>query len=144
MQISPSMGSDWADWTAKCIIYFSAQSSINPLLAAALFEQESGYSMAARSPTGAIGTAQLQPETAEAIGVNPYDPNENIQGGILYLATQLNNFSYAGNWQASYAVAAYNAGPGAIHKYGGIPPYQETINHVIKVGGIYNQLEASL
>lgn len=137
---NPGLGAEWTEWTAKAILYYSAKWRLNPLLAAANFKQESSYSMKAYSSTGAIGIAQLMPDTAKALGVNPYDPGQNIEGGIRYLAQNMNTFQNAGKWQASYAVAAYNAGPDAIKKHGGIPPYQETVNHVAVVGRNYNQL----
>lgn len=135
-----SLGAEWTDWTAKAILYYSAKWQVDPFLAAANFKQESSYSMKAYSRTGAIGIAQLMPDTAKALGVNPYDPGQNVEGGIRYLAQNMNTFQNAGKWQASYAIAAYNAGPEAIKKYGGIPPYTETVNHVVAVGRNYNQL----
>lgn len=91
---------------------------------------------------GAIGIAQLMPETASAIGVNPYNPLENIIGGAAYLRTQLNNFNGYGAYNTTYALAAYNAGPGAISKYNGIPPYDETINYVKNIANIFNRLNS--
>lgn len=140
LRTTPSLGSDWANWIAQAIVFFSAKYGVNPFLVAANFTQESGFNMSAYSKTGAIGIAQLQPETAASLGVDPYDPAQNVEGGIRYIAEQLYTFRNAGDWTASYAIAAYNAGPGAIKKYGGIPPYDETINHVISVGAIYRQL----
>lgn len=136
------MGAEWADWMARAIIYFSAKHGVNPLLAAANFKRESGYNMQAVSRTGAIGVAQLMPKTAAAIGVDPYDPAGNIEGGIIYLAQQLAKFQYSGDWNATYAIAAYNAGPDAILKYGGVPPYEETCNHVNAVAANLNKLIA--
>ena len=130
-----------ANWISKDIIYFSSQYNVDPLLITALFTQESGFSMTALSPTGAIGIAQLQPETATYLGVNPYNLDQNIEGGIRYFSQQQNTFTSAGAWQLSYAIAAYNAGPGALEKYNGIPPYEETINHVEKIYHIHNRLK---
>ena len=96
--------------------------------------------MGSVSPVGAIGIAQLMPGTAEALGVNPCDPLQNVDGGVHYLRQQLDNFSGSGEWMTTFAVAAYNAGPGAIRKYGGVPPYSETINYVNSVSSIYRQL----
>ncbi|MFK5980478.1 MAG: lytic transglycosylase domain-containing protein [Rhizobiaceae bacterium] len=90
-----------------------------------LIRQESGFSALAKSPKGAIGLAQLMPATAKALGVNPYNALQNLQGGARYLRTQKNTF---GSWKL--ALAAYNAGPGAVRKYRGIPPYRETQNYV--------------
>jgi len=135
-----SMGLEWSDWIADSILYYSAQYRVDPLLVTALFDQESGFNMNARSSTGAIGIAQLQPTTAAAIGFDPTDPAQNIEGGVKYLAMQLSRFSQSGDWAATYAVAAYNAGPEAVAKYQGIPPYAETQNHVNRVADIYRQL----
>ncbi|MDR1701520.1 MAG: lytic transglycosylase domain-containing protein [Sporomusaceae bacterium] len=137
---NPSLGTKWADWTAKTIIYYSVKWRVNPFLAAANFKQESCYSMRAYSSVGAIGIAQLMPNTAKDLGVNPHGPSQNIEGGIRYLAQSMNIFRYAGKWQTSYAIAAYNAGPGAIEQYGGIPPFPETRKHVEMVGKNYNLL----
>ncbi|HAW47938.1 MAG TPA: lytic transglycosylase, partial [Roseovarius sp.] len=71
------------------------------------------------------GLAQLMPETARNLGVNPHDPRENLEGGARYLAEQYRTF---GSWRL--ALAAYNAGPGAVTKHGGVPPYEETRNYV--------------
>ena len=76
---------------------------------------------------------QLMPETADALGVNPYDEQENIEGGTKYLRQMLDKFD--GN--VRHAVAAYNAGPGAVARYGGVPPYAETQNYVGRVLDLY-------
>ncbi len=95
-----------------------------------LVQQESGWKPSARSPKGAIGLAQLMPGTARKLGVNPHDPYENLEGGARYLAKQYQTF---GSWRL--ALAAYNAGPGAVKKYGGVPPYKETKNYVRIIWG---------
>ena len=96
----------------------------------ALIQQESGWNRNARSPVGAIGLTQLMPGTAQDLRVNPHDPMENLEGGARYLSTQFKTF---GEWRL--ALAAYNAGPGAVRKYGGVPPYKETVNYVRKILG---------
>ncbi len=143
VQSSP-MGQEWSVWITKAIIYYSGQYQVDPLLVTALFHQESCFNMAARSRTGAIGIAQLQPETAAGLGFDVADPTQNIEGGVKYLATQLLRFSKAGDWGPTYAIAAYNAGPNAVIEYRGIPPYAETQNHIERVAGIYNELQKGM
>ena len=95
-----------------------------------LVQQESGWNAEAVSHKGAIGLAQLMPGTAELLGVNPHDPAQNLEGGARYLRTQFDTF---GTWQL--ALAAYNAGPEAVRRHGGIPPYRETQNYVRAIWG---------
>lgn len=90
-----------------------------------LVRQESGWNPAARSVKGAMGLAQLMPGTARVLGVDPKDPVQNLEGGARYLAQQYRRF---GSWRL--ALAAYNAGPGAVERHGGVPPYRETRNYV--------------
>ncbi len=90
-----------------------------------LVQQESGWNAQAVSSKGALGLAQLMPQTAAVLGVDPTDPTQNLQGGARYLRQQYNTF---GNWRL--ALAAYNAGPGAVERYGDVPPYAETQNYV--------------
>jgi soluble lytic murein transglycosylase-like protein len=134
------LGNDWSEWITWTIINYCYQQGVDPLIITAKYAIESNFHPDALSGVGAIGIAQLMPETASAIGVNPYDPGENILGGILYFKNQLNNFQWAGDWAATYAEAAYNAGPGAVKAYNGVPPYSETINHINQVGNLYMQL----
>lgn len=86
---------------------------------------ESNFRPGARSRKGAIGLAQLMPTTAARLGVNPHDPRQNLEGGARYLRLQYQKF---GDWRL--ALAAYNAGPAAVEKYRGVPPYAETRNYV--------------
>ena len=90
-----------------------------------LVQQESGWNPNAVSSAGALGLAQLMPGTAAKLGVNPRDPHQNLEGGARYLSMMYQRF---GNWRL--ALAAYNAGPEAVAKYGGVPPYKETKNYV--------------
>lgn len=105
--------------------------NVDPVLAAAVFTAESHFNQSAVSPAGAIGIAQLMPDTAISLGVDPYDEQSNIYGGVAYLAEQVNTFG-----DYALAEAAYNAGPGAVEAAGGIPNYSETINYVNTVEGI--------
>jgi murein DD-endopeptidase MepM/ murein hydrolase activator NlpD len=95
----------------------------------ALIQAESNFDNSAHSSAGAIGYTQLMPGTARGLGVNPYNPHENLIGGAKYLSQQLKKF----NGNIRLALAAYNAGPGAVAKYGGIPPYAETQAYVKRV-----------
>ena len=84
----------------------------------------------ARSHKGAIGLAQLMPGTAAKLGVDPHNPRQNLEGGARYLRMMYDRY---GNWRL--ALAAYNAGPAAVDKYDGVPPYRETRNYVRKIWG---------
>jgi len=95
-----------------------------------LVQQESGWNANARSRKGALGLAQLMPATARALGVNPRVPAENLEGGARYLRAQYDTFR---SWRL--ALAAYNAGPEAVTRYGGVPPYRETRNYVRRILG---------
>lgn len=95
-----------------------------------LIQQESGWNAGAVSHRGAMGLAQLMPDTARELNVDPYDPVQNLEGGARYLKRQYATF---GTWRL--ALAAYNAGPGAVRKHGGIPPYAETRNYVKVIAG---------
>ena len=106
---------------------------VDPQLVKAIAIAESDLNQNEISPVGAIGIMQLMPETAESLGVNPYDTGENIVGGTKYIRQMLDTFD--GN--VPLAVAAYNAGPNAVKRYGGIPPYAETQNYVGKVMDLF-------
>lgn len=95
-----------------------------------LVQQESGWNPHAVSHAGAQGLAQLMPGTAAKLGVDPKDPHQNLDGGARYLAMMYAKF---GNWRL--ALAAYNAGPGAVERHGGIPPFSETRNYVKAILG---------
>jgi soluble lytic murein transglycosylase-like protein len=95
-----------------------------------LVQQESGWNPGAVSVKGATGLAQLMPETAEILGVDIDDPAANLEGGARYLRMMYDKF---GNWKL--ALAAYNAGPGAVEQHDGIPPYAETENYVKAILG---------
>jgi soluble lytic murein transglycosylase-like protein len=95
-----------------------------------LVQQESGWNHRAVSHKGALGLAQLMPQTARRLRVDPSVPAENLEGGARYLMQQYRTF---GTWEL--ALAAYNAGPGAVKKYGGIPPFTETKNYVRIIAG---------
>ena len=106
---------------------------VDPKLVSAVAEVESGFQQGAVSATGAVGVMQLMPETAESLGVNPYDAAQNINGGAQYLKQMLDTF----DGDVRKAVAAYNAGPEAVKEYGGVPPYSETQQYVSSVLDLY-------
>ena len=91
-------------------------------------EIESAYDPRALSGAGAIGLGQLMPDTARVLGVDPHDPRQNLDGSARYLLMMLDRFG-----DSRLALAAYNAGPEAVDRHGGIPPYRETMGHVAKV-----------
>ena len=101
-----------------------------------LVKQESGFSIGARSPVGAFGLTQVMPDTAKDLGIYPAyydDPMLQLDGGARYFLTQLDRFG-----SVPLALAAYNAGPGNVSKYGGIPPFKETQNYVVRITGFFN------
>jgi soluble lytic murein transglycosylase-like protein len=108
---------------------------LDPNLARAVIAVESGFEPRAVSAAGAAGLMQLEPETARAYGVsNVFDPAQNLRGGTAYLRDLLARFG----GDVPRALAAYNAGPGAVERFGGIPPYPETRAYVARVLAAYN------
>ena len=98
-------------------------------LVRSVMSRESDFQPGAVSPKGAIGLMQLMPATAEALGADPHDPAQNVDAGTRYLRDLLEKYD-GGLW---HALAAYNAGPGAVDKYQGVPPYRETIDYVGRI-----------
>lgn len=128
-----------SEWIYEAIMYASAMYSVDPLLFTALIEQESGFNIGAVSSAGAVGLTQLMPSTANAVGVDPYNPLENVLGGAKHLRTLLNSFDN-GPYGVTNSLAAYNAGSQAVIDYGGCPPYGETVNYVCSIASIYDHL----
>ncbi len=110
----------------------AARNGLDPAVLHGLIQQESGFDPNSQSSAGAAGLTQLMPGTASSLGVaNPLNPAESIEGGARYLSQMMSRFG--GNTED--ALAAYNAGPGAVQQYGGVPPYAETQSYVSKVLG---------
>ncbi|MDI9641605.1 lytic transglycosylase domain-containing protein [Kamptonema cortianum] len=123
---APEVGSDIRSLAAQA----AAKFGLDPKLFEALVQQESGFNPKAVSSAGAMGLTQLMPKTAKSLGVtDPFDPVQNLEGGAKYLSQMLKEFG----GDKRLALAAYNAGPGAVRRAGGIPPYAETQNYVKKI-----------
>lgn len=135
-QVAPGGGPKTLSTEMDSMIQQSAQSqSMDPDLIKAVIHAESGFNPNAVSKAGAQGLMQLMPGTARGLGVdNSFDPAQNLEGGTKYLKNLMNKYHSLPN-----ALAAYNAGPGAVDKYGGIPPYEETTHYVKKVMNLYQQ-----
>ena len=112
---------------------YAATYHVESSLVASVIMSESKFKNDVHSHRGAIGLMQLMPDTAASLGVNPYDEQQNIEGGTRYLKGLLDSFS----GDVKKAVAAYNAGAQAVHDYNGVPPYRETQNYVNKVLDLY-------
>jgi soluble lytic murein transglycosylase-like protein len=117
------------------------QHGLPPEILLSIAKIESAFQTNALSPKGAIGVMQLMPDTARALKVNPYDTQENIEGGARLLRDLLLQYERYPD-QVYRALSAYNAGPGAVQKYNGIPPYRETQNYVYKVLAEYQRLKS--
>jgi soluble lytic murein transglycosylase-like protein len=116
----------------------AATYAVDPALVRAIIHAESNFNTRARSRKGAIGLMQLMPQTAREVGVDASIPDHNIRGGVHYLASLLAQFQ--GN--VTLATAAYNAGPGAVQKYSGVPPYPETQVYVQRVRVLHERYKA--
>jgi soluble lytic murein transglycosylase-like protein len=133
-----------ARYIATCIVDSSANNGVDPVLLTALISQESGFRPEAVSPVGAMGLGQLMPGTAKALGVDdPYDVAQNIEGSAKYLGQMLRKFA-GKSTPIVRALAAYNAGPGAVANYDGVPPYRETDSYVWSIGDKYVAVRAAL
>ena len=119
--------------TNAMILSAAQKYQVDPKLVSAIAETESSYHQSAVSDAGAVGVMQLMPDTAAALGVNPYDEAQNIDGGTRQIKQLLESFG----GDVKKAVAAYNAGAQAVKDYNGVPPYRETQDYVDKVLDLY-------
>ena len=136
-----------ADTIARSILGFSLRYGVDARLVCAVILAESNFKVSATSCCGAMGLGQLMPTTAAGLGVDDaFDPVQNVYGSVRYIRSMLDRMAGQKSWNEftwgdlSLALAAYNAGPGAVKKHGGIPPYRETQNYVRKVTSIYKRL----
>ena len=109
------------------------------VLVRSVMAAESGFQAGIVSPKGAIGLMQLMPQTAQEMGADPYDPAQNVDAGVRYLRDLLNKYDFG----LFHALAAYNAGPGTVDKYHGVPPYRETIDYVSRIGRAFEAGQAA-
>lgn|GEM_PF-320494 len=146
MDDNPGLGESVAMETAQAIATSCGNYGVDPMIATALMLTESNFSNTAYSPgVGALGIGQMMPETAEEMGYDPsavfgYAPGaieNNVDGSVHYLQQRIADCGVYGGYAVTFAIASYNAGLGAVQKYGGIPPYTETINYVNKIAGLY-------
>lgn len=134
-----SPGYEVEGWMADYVNRYCRANRLSPALVHAIIKAESDGQRKAVSRKGAKGVMQLMPFTSQRMNVNdPFDPIENIEGGIRYIKELLATF----NGDVTSAVAAYNAGPAAVKKYGGVPPYKETRVYVQRVLNLYRQYSA--
>lgn len=146
--MNPRLASGDVDKITSSILYFSDHSDIDPRLVMAMVIAESGFNLYSTSRTGAMGLGQLMPGTARGLGVtDAYDPIQNIAASVHLLRGHLDNYGGAPAGagiipfdQIALTMAAYNAGPGAVRKYHGVPPYRETRRYVARVSALYKRM----
>jgi soluble lytic murein transglycosylase-like protein len=134
---NPRLSAPETDRIAQALLGYAYHFNLDPRLVVALVVVESGFQPRAVSRAGAIGLGQLMPATARALGVDPWDPAQNLYGSIRYLRGNIDRFG----WENTHlALAAYNAGRGAVERHEGIPPYAETRWYVANVSSLYRRL----
>lgn len=135
--LAPPSVSEVREKSARELVDEAAQKAeLPPAIVHAVARAESGYRQDAVSPKGAIGVMQLMPGTAAMLQADPRDPVQNTRAGAIYLRDLLVKY----NGDVAKALAAYNAGPGAVDRYQGVPPYRETVSYVNRVINNYKQL----
>ena len=147
-RLNPRLSENEVDTITTSILYFSERDRIDPRLTMATIIAESGFDTTSTSRTGAMGLGQLMPETARGLGVtDAYDPVQNIGASVHLLRGHLDKYGGAPADagviplnQIALTMAAYNAGPGAVRKYHGVPPYRETRRYVARVASLYRQM----
>ncbi len=133
------VGKNVPEPVARLIGPNAGKHNLRPELIQAVMEVESGYQVGAKSRVGAIGLMQLMPQTAKHLKVNAHQPEENVEGGARLLDYLMKKYESRRNGLA-LALAAYNAGDGAVDRFGGIPPYKETRQYVVKVMKRFREL----
>lgn len=146
-RFNPRLPADQAEQIARAILRFSAHYGVDPRFIVAIVLVESGFNPKATSRKGAMGLGQLMPGTARGLGVvDPYDPIQNLAGTVRLVRGHLERYwqkvgGDPNTWEhVVLALAAYNAGSGAVRRHGGVPPYKETQNYIRKVIAVYKQL----
>jgi hypothetical protein len=147
-RFNPNLSDKEADTIARSILGFGYRYNVDPRLVCAVILAESHFRIGATSKAGAQGLGQLMPSTAAGLGVDDaYDPVQNIYGSVRYVRGMLDRMCGNGKkwneltwYDLGLALAAYNAGPNAVKRHGGVPPYRETQNYVKRVTSIYKQL----
>ncbi|MBR6164057.1 lytic transglycosylase domain-containing protein [bacterium] len=122
----------------ELIVKHAKEMGIEPALALSIAKTESGFNHSTKSRYGAVGVFQLMPRTANKMGFNPYKVSDNIKGGITYYKMMYKMFG-----SVELALAAYNAGPGNVKKYNGMPPFSETKKFVAKIMQDYNNFKVN-
>jgi hypothetical protein len=143
---NPRLDEAKAGRIAYNILFESTRWQVDPLLVVAVIAAESSFNPAAGSPKGAMGLTQIMPSTARGLGLtNPFNVEQNIYAGVRTIRGHLERNAGGDPWeQFSLALACYNAGSGAVRKYGGVPPFRETHNYIQRVYSIYKALRDSL
>lgn len=144
LKYNPALSTAEAVLIGRKIVELSAKYGVARPLIASMIKCESNFNPRAVSRAGAVGLGQLMPGTAQGLGVtDSFDIAQNMEGAVKYLAAQLKRYQGRTNWeQFALGMASYNAGPGAVAKYGGIPPYRETIAYIDRVAQYFREFDA--